>query len=398
MEPSDQPHLSSEAGWSAAERVGLLGLLLIGSVAVAVLFVAGVGRDPVDDEPVSGTVTSRLPGRSAAAPITEREALDAAGQIDSAASRRPSVRVLRPPSSEEGPVALMPFPEGTAEADDELFVLDGGGVRSRTDLPLWPSDSPDPIVMGSGEIVFVTLEEGYQAFTVPADLWSRDPKRIAPGSYLVPGAGPDQVWIVDDDERQVTGLGLASGNLGEVIALPDTVRWVHAATSDGLVVSVDADAVAPEGVALLGRTLEPLASLPAEWASQPPEVVTGGGDRAVLGWDGYLAVVDVTRDRLVYFTDPGPGRLLGVCLSPDQGHLAIKGDTELQVVDLADGGVVEFPADEGFNGAAWTSRDRLVLVHDGFLDVLGVDGEVYSPLAELGGSAHWSVAAVGHSC
>lgn len=97
-------------------------------------------------------------------------------------------------------------------------------------------------------------------------------------------------------------------------------------------------------------------------------MITGGGDLAVPGWGGDVAVIDVARDQLAFDTGPAYEQLWAVCPSPALQHLAIGGDGELRIVDLAGDDIVVFPADPGLHKTAWTSDSRLVVVHDGFVD------------------------------
>lgn len=102
------------------------------------------------------------------------------------------------------------------EVTGSLFAIDVASGRTSLrdhDVPLWPGDFPDPMLVVSGRLVWADLAHVWSA---PMDLGD-DPLRIATGRYLVPATDPDAVWVVREDRSiariDVDGAAEVEGEL-----------------------------------------------------------------------------------------------------------------------------------------------------------------------------------------
>ncbi len=333
--------LNQPAAWGLALLLVVLGALFGASIGSS-----DDGRGEAPAAPL--TPLSQITTTAAAIGSPPRAVTTVPGR----SLQDPTVSLLAGAGELQGHVVVAPFPDGT------LWVIGGGRLASRRDVPLQPGDFPYPLVSSDASIAFADLES---IFMVDASL-ATAPVIVGAGSFLVPGATPDTAWVIGESSAWVAALDLATGSMSATIDVRTMIGWPLAGVADGLFVR-------PVGEALYGPVAywSPAGGL----SPLPPEVadlhlLTGSGDLGVFGEPegGHVTVFDIRQGVQVAKFPTTYAFNLGVraCLSPNRDLLAIVlpgGDGS--IYDIRTGmSVGAFRADGPVRTVGWTAPGQLV--------------------------------------
>ena len=372
---------------AALTAAGMLALGLLGGWMIGAAGENATIRDefgstvpsPVATSTVASTTTSTSPPVSTRFPPT-------------------SLEVLRGASELAGVVVVAPHPGATGGSP--LWILSGDGLVRRYEVPLWPGDYPNPLILYGNQVAFADLQHVY---LTDIDL-DGPPRAVTEGSFLLPSGTTDLIWIVGDGSAWVAQLDPTTGTVGERFDVSDVISWPESGLGSGLLVR-------PINEATYGRIAHwnPEAGLrPVEVDDPQSRLLTAAGTLAVfLSPGNTFQVLDVVRSANVSQFSMEPGEFVDVegCLSPDGSSIALFGREILDVVVSLTGGDVlhEFDPDEQIDAIGWVSSDQLVVqtaAEEGqrLLRVIDLPSGTATDIASLSGLGSWWMTASGSNC
>jgi hypothetical protein len=317
----------------------------------------------------------------------------------SVSSRFPltSLEVLSGTSELAGVVVVAPHPGATGGSP--LWILSGVGLVRRYEVPLWPGDYPNPLILTGNQVAFADLETAYLA-DIGLD---GDPRAVSEGSFLLPSGTSDLIWIVGDGAAWVAQLDPGTGAVGERFDVSGVIGWPEGGLESGLLVR-------PMDEATFGQVAywTPDAGIRSVDVDDPhSRLLTAAGSLAVfLSPGNTFQVLDVARSTTVGQFSMERGEFVDVqgCLSPDGSSIALSG-SEIRdvVVSLTSGEVIhELEPDVRVDAIGWVSSDQLVIqtaAEEGrLLQVIDLPGGTASDIASLSGLGSWWMTASGSNC
>ena len=309
-----------------------------------------------------------------------------------------SLEVLSGASELAGVVVVAPHPGATGGSP--LWILSGEGLVRRYEVPLWPGDYPNPLILSGDQVAFADLENAYLA-DIGLD---GAPRAVSEGSFLLPSGTSDLIWIVGDGAAWVAQLDPSTGAVGERFDVSAVISWPEGGLESGLLVR-------PVDEATFGQVAHwaPDAGLrPVEVDDPQSRLLTAAGTLAVfLSPGNTFQVLDMARSATVGQFSMQPGEFVNVegCLSPDGSSIALFG-SEIPdvVVGPASGDVIhELEPDEQIDAIGWVSSDQLVIqtaAEEGrrLLRVIDLPGGTVTDIASLSGLGSWWMTASGSNC
>jgi hypothetical protein len=362
--------------------VGLLGGWMIGAAGdnttISDEFESTV-PSPVATSTVAPTTTSTSsPSVSTRFPLTSLEVSSGASEL-------------------AGVVVVAPHPGATGGSP--LWILSGEGLVRRYEVPLWPGDYPNPLILSGNQVAFADLETAYLA-DIGLD---GDTRAVSDGSFLLPSGTTDLIWIVGDGAEWVAQLDPSTGAVGERFDVSAVIGWPEGGLESGLLVR-------PVDEATFGQVAHwtPDAGLQSVEVDDPhSRLLTASGTLAVfLSPGNTFQVLDVVRSTSVGRFSMERGEFVNVegCLSPNGSLIALFGREILDVVvSLTSGDVIhELESDVGVDAIGWVSSDQLVIqttVEEGrMLQVIDLPGGTATDIASLSGLGSWWMTASGSNC
>jgi len=277
--------------------------------------------------------------------------------------------------------------------------LSGEGLVRRYEVPLWPGDYPNPLILGDGQIAFADLESVY---LVDVNL-DAPPRAVSEGSFLLPSGTPGLIWIIGEASTWVAQLDTRTGMVGERFDVSGVIGWPEGGLESGLVVR-------PSDEVTFGRVAywAPEA-IPRPLALEDPDsrLLTSAGTLAVfLSPDNTVQVLDVLGSVTVgrFSIDLGESANVGSCISPDGSSIVFYGaDIRDVVVSLTSGEIVhELEPDEQREEIGWVSSDQLVaqtVAEEGrVLQLIDLIIGTTTDIASLSGLGSWWITASGSNC
>ena len=307
---------------------------------------------------------------------------------------RPELELLPGTSALAGEVALF---GGSGSGEGTLHVFrPGGSLVRREEVPFQIGDFVYPILLTRGSLVFTDL---HSAFVLDSDLVD-SPDSLGEASYVVPGAQPGLVWLVDD--TWVAPLEVESGTVGDRYDAGEFSEAL-AGVADGLIVApIDQDTY---GQIAYWTAADGLLSI--DLAYDPPTgALAAAENMTVVATPDFLQILNVGDGSApnTFPIDLSEERVNDVCLSPGLRYVAIVGGTGVTVlVNTSDGEVVRTLSDVStWNGIGWTSPDQFVYLADlpggTLLQVLDVSTGEIQAIASLRLSGGGWLAASGSMC